>query len=218
MGSFCVSTAVIPHGIESRFLLPPRKKEEAQLPSYHTFRLLYVSIQLPYKHHLEVMMAVSKLRGQGLPVTLKMAGDNQGNYGNAVRLKRLELDPDQTFLLDSGHINFENLHDLYKQADAFIFASSCENLPNILIEAMAAGLPIASSNSGPMPEVLGDAGVYFYPESVESIADAINLLANDDVLRENLGRRAREQSQSYSWQRCARETLNFVANIASQNK
>ena len=218
LSGFRVPTAVISHGIEHRFLMPPRKKCCNQMSPYHPFRLLYVSIQLPYKHHLEVMMAVSKLRDQGLPVMLQIVGDNFSVYGNTVRSKRLELDPDQAFIQDLGHVDFQNLHELYWQADAFIFASSCENLPNILIEAMAAGLPIASSHAGPMPEVLGDAGVYFHPESVESIMSAINKLVSDPVLRENLARRACERAQAYSWDRCARETLNFVANVASQVK
>ena len=53
-----------------------------------------------------------------------------------------------------------------REAELFVFASSCENLPNILIEGMAAGLPIACSRRPPMPEVLGDAGESFDPEAV----------------------------------------------------
>ena len=62
-------------------------------------------------------------------------------------------------------IPYHELHSEYKDADLGVFASSCENLPIILIEKMASGLPIACSNKGPMPEVLGSAGVYFDPEN-----------------------------------------------------
>ena len=54
----------------------------------------------------------------------------------------------------------------YHSADAFLFASSCENLPNILIEAMSAGLPIACSSIEPMPTVLEEAGIYFTPNNI----------------------------------------------------
>jgi glycosyltransferase involved in cell wall biosynthesis len=180
-------------------------------------RLLYVSIQAPYKHHVELMQAVADLRMQGRSVVLQMVGGNPGAYGQEVLRKRIELDPDQSFLQELGHVDFDKLHELYKQADAFVFASSCENLPNILIEAMAAGLPIACSNRGPMPEVLSDAGVYFDPESPKSIAKAIAQLGDDPALRDLLALRAWQRAQVYSWERCARESFDFVAQVALQN-
>ena len=54
-----------------------------------------------------------------------------------------------------------------------LFASSCENLPNILLETMGARLPIACSNRQPMPEILGEGGEYFDPEKSDTIYDAI---------------------------------------------
>jgi len=92
------------------------------------------------------------------------------------------------------------------QADLFIFASSCENMPNTLVEAMAAGMPIASSRRGPMPEILQDAGLYFDPEDPSSIAEAVARLAADANLRAELAHKAHALAGKYSWQRCARET------------
>lgn len=210
------ATALVPHGIESRFLIRPRPQRPAVDFANSPLRLLYVSIQAPYKHHVELMQAVSDLRAQGRPVMLQMVGGNPGAYGEEVLRKRVELDPDQAFLQDLGHVDFDKLHELYKQADAFVFASSCENLPNILIEAMAAGLPIACANRGPMPEVLSDAGVYFDPESPKSIAEAIAQLGDDPALRAELAHHAWQRAQVYSWERCARESFDFVAQVALQ--
>ncbi len=70
-------------------------------------------------------------------------------------------------------------------------------MPNILLENMAAGLPIACSNRGPMPEVLGDAGVYFDPESVDDIAHAVAKLIHSPFLREELAHRAYSRSQRF---------------------
>jgi glycosyltransferase involved in cell wall biosynthesis len=207
---------LIPHGVEPRFFQLPRPQRSRQDFHKKAMRLLYVSIQSPYKHHIEVMQAVTELRKQGLNVLLQMVGGNSGGYGDAVRGQRLALDPDQSFIKDLGHVDFERLHDLYQQADAFVFASSCENLPNILIEAMAAGLPIACAQRGPMPEVLGDAGVYFDPESPDSIAKAIERLADDPALRGDVAQRAIHRAQDYSWGRCARETFDFIAQVARQ--
>lgn len=218
VGSLPALTALIPHGVEHRFVIRARPQRAVQAPVDRELRLLYVSIQMPYKHHIELMDAVVHLREQGLDVVLTMVGSSAGAYGQAVRLKRLELDPGQEFLHDLGHVDFGRLHELYGQADAFVFASSCENLPNILIEAMAAGLPIACSQRGPMPEVLGDAGIYFDPESPVSIAQAIRPLAEDPVLAASLAQRAWDRAQAYSWKRCASDTFSFLSKLASLKK
>jgi glycosyltransferase involved in cell wall biosynthesis len=83
---------------------------------------------------------------------------------------------------------------------------------------MAAGLPIACSNRGPMPEVLGDAGVYFDPESTESITQVVNMLAKDPDLRDALARRAWDKAQNYSWERCASQTFDFISQVVLHNK
>jgi len=125
-----------------------------------------------------------------------------------------EVDPAGKFITYHDSVPFEELHRSYQETDAFVYASSCENLPNILLEAMAAGLPIASSDMGPMPEVLGDAGVYFDPLDSHSIASAIRLLIEDQSLRDRLAAEAFTRARSYSWERCARDTFAFIKDIA----
>ena len=102
-------------------------------------------------------------------------------------------------------------------SNRFIFASSCENMTNILLESMASGLPIASSNYGPMTEVLGNAGVYFDPESPQEIARALRALIDSPELREEKARIAFERVKVYSWERCARDTFRFLAGMASRS-
>ena len=172
---------------------------------------------MPYKHQMEVARAVAKLRTGGVPIEMRFIGASWGRYGQDFGELLTRLDPHREFLFWSGAEPFEAMHLFYQNTDAFLFASSCENLPNILIEAMVAGLPIACSDRGPMPEVLGDAGVYFDPESPESIALAVTQLANDEDLRAVLARRAWQRAQEYSWSRCARETLNFLAQVAHRH-
>ena len=70
----------------------------------------------------------------------------------------------------------EDILNWLKNSDLFVFASSCENMPNTLLEAMSTGLPIACSFRGPMIEVLKDGGLYFNPEEPSSIEFAISEL------------------------------------------
>jgi glycosyltransferase involved in cell wall biosynthesis len=90
-------------------------------------------------------------------------------------------------------------------------------MPIILLEAMTAGLPIACSNRGPMPEVLGEAGVYFDPESPEQIANAMASLMEDAQKRAECAARAFEYASRYTWERCAKETFSFLAEVGRKN-
>jgi len=218
LGGIKRPVALIPHGIEDRFVQPPRPQREiSQYSIIRPFRLLYVSILMPYKHQVEVALAVHQLRAEGLPMAVRFIGAEWGCYGREFGQLLLRLDPSKEFLCWSGGVPFDHLDAHYRESDAFVFASSCENLPNILIEAMAAGLPIASSNRGPMPEILQEAGIYFDPDIPDSIAEALRRLFHNDDLRAKLATSAWRKGRSYSWARCACETFGFIAEIAAEH-
>lgn len=209
--------AVIPHGVEDRFFEQPRRARPLEECSEGPpFNLLYVSNLMPYKHQEKVADAIARLRRQGLPVGIDFVGPEVMGNGAAFARYLRQLDPAGQFLSWRGEIPFDELHEAYKQADAFIFASSCENLPNILIEAMAAGLPVLCSNRGPMPEVLGEAGEYFDPLSPDSLAVTVERLLKDADTRSRLARLAFVRARNYSWRRCADETLRFIREVAKE--
>lgn len=215
LGGLAGASALIPHGIEPRFLQAPRRTRPlAECTPQQPFRVLYVSILMPYKHQVEVALAASRLRAAGIPIQMRFVGAAWGRYGDRFHDLLDQLDPERKFLIWEGAEPFSSLHSIYQSSDAFVFASSCENLPNILIEAMAAGLPIASSNRGPMPEVLGDAGVYFDPEVPESLDAALCDLIRDAPLRAKLADAAWRKAANISWERCAQETFAFIATVA----
>ncbi len=211
---------IIPHGIDKKFFLAPKRQKTARAFSAEKpIKLLYVSIVNLYKHQWHVVEATAELRKKGIPVVLNLIGPA---YLTALRRlkKAMEIvDPNHDVIRYKGEVPYSELSKFYHQADVFVFASSCENMPNILLEAMAGGLPIACSNRGPMPEILGDAGVYFDPEQPEDIAAAIQSLIEDVSLRKHCAWSAYERAQQYSWGRCSRETFSFLAEIgASQHK
>ena len=214
-----IKSKIISHGVEERFLLAPRKQRNLKECSLeNTFKLLYVSILMPYKHQIEVAIAVSKLRLEGYPVSAKFIGNSWGSYGKKFQKFIKNLDPEGKYLIWPGSLEFNKLHKEYSLTDAFVFASSCENLPNILIEAMAAGLPIVSSDRGPMTEVLADGGIYFDPENTDSIAFAIKKLIDNSDLRQNLAELSWMRSKEYSWDKCATETFAYIAEVFQINK
>jgi glycosyltransferase involved in cell wall biosynthesis len=208
------TTTVIPHGVEERFLRSPRAQRPiTDYSAADPFRILYVSIVDVYKHQWHVAEAVAQLRAEGYPVQLEMVGPA---YGPAMRRLRPVLqrrDPDGKFLRYTGNIDYARLHETYYAADLNVFASSCENMPIILLEAMASGLPIACSERGPMPGMLGEGGSYFDPESPGSIAASLRILLDSPELRAKRARAALERTQQYSWTRCARETFDFFSRV-----
>ena len=209
----------VPHGIEERFRIAPRPAlPPGAFGPARPFRLLYVSIVDVYKHQTEVAEAVALLRQRGISLTVDFVGPAYPPALASLNAACTHLDPEGKFLHYRGAAGFDELHMIYRDADAFVFASSCENLPNILIEAMAAGLPIASSNAGPMPEVLGDAGVYFDPRQPADIAQAISTLYKDQGLRDELAHSAWQRSAAYSWRACAEQTFAFIRHIADTSR
>jgi glycosyltransferase involved in cell wall biosynthesis len=177
---------------------------------------LYVSNAALYKHQWVVVKALAELRRRGRDVELLLAG---GGSGRAQRLLEAEIaaaDPESTFVRCLGFIEHASLPPLLAEADLFVFASSCENMPNTLVEAMAVGLPIACSDRGPMPEVLRDGGVYFDPEDASSVASAIDELICDETLRMSKAARAKKLAGEYSWARCAAETWDFIRAVAGR--
>lgn len=215
IGSTRALTAIVAHGVDARFRHLPR--EPLPLEAYgvlRPLRVLYVSAVEPYKHQEQVAAALAQLRAAGLPVVLELIGAGPADAVRRLRRVLQQLDPQRQFLRYSGPVPYPQLHRHYLEADVCVFASSCENMPNILLEAMASGLPIACSDRGPMPEVLGDAGVYFDPEAPAEIACALRELITSPARRAALAQAAYERAARYSWQRCARETLDFLGLVA----
>jgi glycosyltransferase involved in cell wall biosynthesis len=206
-------TAVIPHGVGTAFT---NNDSRVSWPENlaRSIRCLYVSNAAMYKHQWTVVQAIAALRSRGFNLELVLAG---GGRGRAARLLDKEIarnDPTGRFVRCLGFVPHHDLPSLLAEADLFVFASSCENMPNTLVEAMAVGLPIACSNRGPMPEVLRDGGVYFDPEDPESIAGAIETLIRDPGLRMSVATRAKGLSGEYSWARCGAETWQFLRVVS----
>jgi glycosyltransferase involved in cell wall biosynthesis len=208
---------IVPHGIDARFFDTPRLVRRAAPSPDQPIELVYVSIIDHYKHQSSVAQAVVELAARGHPLRLTLIGPSY-----APALRNLEsvlnkIDPERRVVRYQGPMAYSDIHAAYARADVGLFASSCENMPNILLEQMAAGLPIACSDRGPMPEILGDAGVFFDPEQVESVSSAILALTMDSELRARMALAAQLRARQYSWARCADETFRFLARVVGDH-
>lgn len=210
-GKLQTKCKTIPHGLNPRFnFAPKRQRAITNFNDKNPYRVIYVSTIDLYKHQWHVVEAIAALRNEGIPIVLELIGPF---YAPALkRLKQVinSLGSDHSWVSYLGAVPFQELQNYYKGADLAVYASSCENMPNILLETMSSGLPIACSNRGPMPEVLGDGGIYFDPENPSDITNALRKLVFSPELRSEVAKISYQKSKEYSWESCASKTLEFL--------
>ena len=207
------ATVVIPHGIDQRFRITDGTKvaRPGWLPEEGYF--LYVSILDVYKGQVEVVRGFAKWkRRRHTRVKLILAGPENPQYGRRVRaeIERLGLIGD---VIVAGSIPYQALPAVYQHAIVNIFASECENCPNILLEALAAGRPVVVSDRQPMPEFGGDAVMYFDPTAPDDLADKLALIVDDPDRMTELSKSARERSFQFDAGRAAAQTWDAIAKL-----
>lgn len=214
--SLKTNSVIIPHGINLSFLNEPKvQKKISEYAKEKPFKLLYVSIVTVYKHQWNVAEAVMRLRKEGCPITLELVGGTTPE--SLEKLMKVLKKDTESCVEYKGMVQYDDLENIYKSADGFIFASSCENMPIILIEAMTSGLPIVSSNMGPMPEVLGDAGFYFNPLDAGEIYRVLKNMINSSELRTIKSLESYRKSINYTWKECSEKTFEYLSRIAKQS-
>ena len=106
-----------------------------------------------------------------------------------------------------GAVAEEDKPALYRGATAFLYPTRYEGFGLPALEALACGVPVVGSNASSVPEIVGEAGMLVDPDDARSMAGALIAVVTDDELREKLSRAAVEQARKFSWEKCARETL-----------
>ncbi|MEN6371579.1 MAG: glycosyltransferase family 1 protein [Armatimonadota bacterium] len=112
-------------------------------------------------------------------------------------------------------VSRQDLTAIYTLADVLVFPSFYEGFGLPVIEAMACGTPVVTSNVSSMPEVAGDAAVLVDPNDTEAISRGLLELLNDKKLREKMIRRGRERAAEFSWKRTANETVAVYESLIS---
>jgi glycosyltransferase involved in cell wall biosynthesis len=101
----------------------------------------------------------------------------------------------------------------YREAAAFIFPSTYEGFGLPPLEAMSHGCPVVCSNGGSIPEVVGDAGVYFDPGNADELRTALERVVTTPELQADLRRRGYARLPAFSWEKCAAETAQLYREI-----
>ncbi len=197
---------VVPHGVGAPF--GPRDNAP------HDGSLLAVSDLYIQKNLHRLLLAVNLLRQEFADIHLKIAGAPvDDGYAQKISETIRELDLGHHVEL-LGAVPVDELAELYQRCEVFVFPSTAETFGNPLVEAMACGAPIVSSNTTAMPEILADAALYFDPEDVPAMAAQIGAVLRDAELRRELSARALARAARYSWEETARLTAAVLKNCA----
>jgi glycosyltransferase involved in cell wall biosynthesis len=168
--------------------------------------ILFVGTLQPRKNLTRLIEAYWKLETGSWKLVI--AGKKGWLYGEIFRrVEELGLERRVVF---TGYVTQEDLPVLLSGARLFVFPSLYEGFGLPVLEAMACGTPVVCSNAASLPEVAGDAALLVDPLDVEELAAALERVLSDEELRAGLIERGFEQAKRFSWERCARETLDVL--------
>jgi glycosyltransferase involved in cell wall biosynthesis len=163
----------------------------------------------PYKNIGRLAEAYLKVMGQ-IPQDLVIIGQNEGLItGESPEFfQQIRAVNGRVHL--TGFVSHDELLALVGYADALIMPSLYEGFGLPPLEAMAAGVPVAVSRAGSLPEVCGEAALYFDPLKVEDMANCMLELASHSTLRRQLVEAGAERSRAFKWETCANTTAHAL--------
>lgn len=205
---------VIPHGVEPEFALPASASVRDEVRSRYGLPeryLLQVGTIQPRKNYVTTLRALARIpAAQRLP--LVAAGGFGWNYGPVVdAVRELGL---ADWVRFPGYAAMADLPALYQMASAAVFPSLDEGFGLPVLEAFAAGTPLAASNAGALPEVAGDAALLCDPLDDVALAGHLQQLMQDPSTRARLIAAGRARAQQFTWSASATAHLAVYQSVA----
>jgi len=211
---------VIYHGFDAELFHRqfPKEKTNNILTSYNlqsTNYLLYVGAIQPRKN-LETLIKAFELYKKGLRIKnyelrdlkLVLAGGKAWMWESTT--EKIKKSPFKKDIILTGKTSFENLAVLYKNAGIFIFPSLYEGFGIPILEAFASGVPVICARNSSLSEVGGKAVEYFKGSDTEELCGKIEKVLSDKELRNSMVAKGKKQIEKFSWEKCARETLEWI--------
>jgi glycosyltransferase involved in cell wall biosynthesis len=164
--------------------------------------LLYVGNSYPHKNLENLIQAFAMVRQKRPDLSLVLAGQTDYFYQQLQQKVA-----DQTGIIWAGRPSDGQLISLYQQTAAFVFPSLSEGFGLTALEAMSYGAPALAADASCLPEVCGDAAVYFDPRDASDIAAKINDLLSNPQELERLRQAGPARAKQFSWRRMAEQTL-----------
>ena len=210
---------VIPHGFDQKLFQQEKTQEEIENKILKTYELkaksylLYVGAIQPRKNLITLLEAFEKIKISHPEMKLVLAGAPAWDF--AETLARIKESVYADDVVVTGRVPFEQLPILYRNASVFVFPPLYEGFGIPVLEAMACGAPTILANNSSLPEVGGQAALYFDAGSSEELTSCLEKVLSDENLRSQMIAQGLAQVQNFSWEKCAEETLKFIKSVKS---
>jgi len=185
-----------------------KKDSQAVLKEYNITKpfVIYTGNLYPHKNVLRLVKAIAQINQKNKkPLSLVIACSRD------IFLERFEKEIEKVKgdiqVTLAGFVPTEELMVLYQEAETFVTPSFLEGFGLPGLEAMASGTPVISSNASCLPEIYGDAALYFDPLKTEAMVKRIEEVVCHPRKRQQLIKKGKEQVKKYSWEKMAEETL-----------
>ena len=183
------------YGILGKYILflgtlEPRKNLSRVLDAFARFKR-------DYKNNFDYQLVVAGKRGWLMEEYFQQAKD-------------LGIEDEVVF---TGYVGGDELKPLYTNAEFFVMPSLYEGFGQTIVEAMACGAPCLVSKVSSIPEIAGEAAYFVDPHDTDGIAKGMAELAGNPELRKSLSASGVKQAKKFSWEKCARETLEVYKNV-----
>ena len=206
---------VIYEGTDSQFRVISANQKTAEIKKKHNITkpfIFYTGVWRNHKNLVGLVKAFEILRNKyKLDYQLVLGGKEDPYYPEVRKTwEKLKLEQE---VIRTGFIDQEDLPLFYNMAEAFIIPSFYEGFGLIGLESFACGTPVISSNTTSLPEILGNATIYFDPNSSEEMAKKIKLVLTNKKLYNELIEKGFIQNGKYSWEKMGKETLDVYEKI-----
>ena len=177
------------------------------LPTQNYF--LYIGRSDPYKNLQRLIAAFAAITPQSdVELWIAGAGDRRYTPGLQAQIQELGISARVKWL---NYVPYAELPRLINQAIALVFPSLWEGFGLPVLEGMACGTPVITSNLASLPEVAGDAALLVNPYSVEAIREAMQMLVNDPTVRSQLRERGLARAAQFSWAKTGQATVEVLS-------
>ncbi|HVR42397.1 MAG TPA: glycosyltransferase family 1 protein [Thermoanaerobaculia bacterium] len=176
--------------------------------------VLFVSTIEPRKNLGALVEAFERLKDEGYPGELVVAG--RVGWKSEPMLRRLEASRWAGAIRRLDYVDRDQLPWLYRKADVFVLPSRYEGFGFPVLEAMAEGTPVIAARNSSLPEIGGEAAVYFNADDPRELAAALTRVIGDAELRRGMVERGRANLARFSWDRAAAETAALFRRVAGR--
>lgn len=204
---------IVPHGVVSH-----RDSDCQVVRNTNTIRILYVSTIDRYKHQIEFLAFLSKYDDSNIKYRYEVLF--AGNIHPPLEkryyylLKTVNRTKTRISVKHLGYIHQSKVQECYADADVIMYLSSCENMPNIVLEAMSAVKPILCLDIPPMNDLITDHHAYVRLDNLGVIMEKAADVVDNPQKWAEIAAVQKERADSYTWKRCYTETMSALKSVA----